>query len=374
MTGIEYKKNITDIFYICSCAVNNTQLEQNDIKTIDLDHLYEAAKKHMLASMVGQILQKARISSQPFKNAVSIAQRKAVIFNNDLSNIISELEASGIWYMPLKGSVLQAFYPSFAMREMCDIDVLFDASRGEDVKTIMKRLGFQVMSFGSNNDDDYLKPPVSNCEMHRSLFGNKHDKKLYKYYKDVKKRLIKDEDNNYGYHFSPEDFYIFMIAHEYKHYNNGGTGLRSLLDTYIYLKNHELDTAYVTVELKKLGILEYEQKNRSLATKLFSGETLTEEEQLMLDYIIFSGTFGTLEHQIDNTGGKIKYFFRRVYGPIGKDDPWREDFMKRYETFFKYPILLPFLPFYRLFRAIRINPKRLKAEAIALIKAGTKMR
>ena len=161
-----------------------------------------------------------------------------------------------------------------------------------------------------------------------------------------------------------------MIAHEYKHYSTGGTGRRSLLDTYVYLQKNDLDMAYVAAEMEKLGIIEYEQKNSSSALKLFSGGELTEEESQMFDYILSSGTFGTLEHKIDNTGGKIKYFIRRVCGPIGKDDPYREDFKKRYRTFFKYPIFLPFLPFYRLFRALKKSPKRIKAEANALRKAG----
>ena len=32
-----------------------------------------------------------------------------------------------------------------------------------------------------------------------------------------------------------------MIVHEYKHYSGGGTGLRSLLDTYVYLRKVPLD-------------------------------------------------------------------------------------------------------------------------------------
>ena len=180
--------------------------------------------------------------------------------------------------------------------------------------------------YGENNDDDYIKPPLSNFEMHRALFGERHDQKLFEYYRNVKKRLLKDEGNQYGYHFNPEDFYIFMIAHEHKHYSTGGTGLRSLLDTYVFLQKNTLDTECVEAETAKLGIEYYEQMNRSLAQKLFSknGEKLTAGEEKMLDYIISSGTYGTLEHIIENrlkrTGeGKLKYLKRRILGP-GRGD------------------------------------------------------
>lgn len=212
----DYRNSINDIIYLCSCAVNGISPDPNRIG--DPDDLYEASHKHMLAFMVGMVLQKAGIQTKAFKDAIALAQRKAVILNEDLQQVTAALEAAAIWYMPLKGTVLQELYPRFTMREMADVDVLFDAGRAADVKTIMESLGFQVKVYGENNDDDYIKAPLSNFEMHKALFGERHDQKLFEYYQNVKKRLLKDEKNQYGYHFSPEDFYIFMIAHEYKHY------------------------------------------------------------------------------------------------------------------------------------------------------------
>ena len=246
----------------------------------------------------------------------------------------------------------------------------------------MEQLGFQVKSFGNANDDDYVKPPVSNIEMHRALFSDLHDRKLYEYYRDIRNRLIKDEDNHYGYHFRADDFYIFIIAHECKHYYMGGTGLRSLLDTYIILQKKQLDMRYVETETEKLGVADFERLNRSLSLKLFSYRTrkelelidvsLTAEEQQMLNYILSSGTYGTLDHRIENevnkSGGKLQYLIKRIFGPLGKNDPFREHFKQRYAVFFKYPLLLPILPFYRLFKALHSSPKRIVAETSALKK------
>ena len=138
---------------------------------------------------------------------------------------------------------MKEYYPKYGMREMSDHDILFDASRAEDVRTMMERLGFRAEHFGTGNHDCYYKKPVLNFEMHRALFGPDHDEKLYAYYKDTKNRLIGD---GWEKHFSPEDFYPYMTAHEYKHYSVSGTGLRSLLDTYVYLKKEQLDMDYVT--------------------------------------------------------------------------------------------------------------------------------
>lgn len=367
MNDTEYRQSIDIIIYLCSCAINNILIDRNRLANINIDYVYLSAKKHMLSSMIGQSLNSVDLSSAEFIKSIAQEERKVIILEDEYKKVVTRFEASGIWYMPLKGMVLKEYYPGFAMREMADVDILFDPSRAEDAKYIMESLGFQVKSFGEKNDDDYIKKPVSNFELHKSLFYENEEKYLYKYYKDVKQRLlIKDDENLYGYHFKPEDFYVYMIAHEYKHYNLGGTGLRSLLDTYLYLKNNDLDMNYISEQIDILGIGDYEMTNRFLANNLFTGNELSEEEKTMLNYIISSGTYGTFKHSVDNkvkkAGGKNRYIIRRILGPIRKSDPYSDSFRKRYSCFFKYPVLLPFLPIYRLFIAIKERPNRLKNE------------
>ena len=370
MNKAEYKQCIDCIIYLCSCAINGKEINSDRIKCVSLDDLYNSSANHMLASIVGQVLQRNGYSYEPFNSAVAKNQRKLIILDSEYQNIVSEFESAEIWYMPLKGGVLKDLYPCFAMREMADYDILFDETRANEVKSIMESLDFQVKSFGEKNDDDYFKLPVSNFELHRSLFGNTHDEFLFKYYKNVKDRLLKDENNRYGYHFRPEDFYVFMIAHEYKHYIAGGTGIRSLLDTYIYIKNYKLDMDYISKEVVKLKIDKFEEMNRSLALKLFDGIDLTNEEMNMYEYIIFSGVYGNfknnIKHKVSQEGGKKAYISKRIFGPNDINDPYYSRYRKKYATFYKYPILLPFLPVYRLFCALTNNPKRLKSEVNAL--------
>lgn len=92
--------------------------------------------------------------------------RKRGLMDAEMRTVFAQLEEAGIWYVPLKGSVLKEYYPEYGMRQMADCDVLFDKSRAEDVK----------------------------------------------------KRLIPDEGKKYGRHFSTEDFYVYVTAHAYKHY------------------------------------------------------------------------------------------------------------------------------------------------------------
>ena len=144
------------------------------------------------------------------------------------------------------------------------------------------------------------------------------------------------------------------------------------MDTYVYTKNVPLDFAYISGEMEKLGLTEFEQSNRQLSKKLFEDGTLTDEEQEQLNYILSSGTYGTLHHRVDNTlrkknWSKLDYMVSRFFVPISKKNKRYASYANAYPQFYKHKILLPILPFYRTIRAMKSG--RFKSEANALKKA-----
>lgn len=343
-----------DLIYLVSCAVNGVMPDGLRVAGMDLDALYQLAARHMLAATAAPALKAAGVQDARFENALKRSVLKNAAMDAEMDALFVRLTAAGIWHMPLKGIVLQHLYPVYGMRQMSDHDILFDAGRAEDVKTIMEGLGFTVESFGGNHDV-YHKAPVSNFEMHRVLFGSGHDKKLVEYYRDIEKRLLGDGLEK---HLSPEDFYLYITAHEYKHYAGGGTGLRSLLDTYVYLQKTPLDMAYVSEEAEKLGVAEFEAANRTLAGRLFSGEELTEADREMLAYIVSSGVYGTMVHRIENRmhnkgWGRLRYALDRFLVPFSKKDERYAGFSVSYPAFYRHKILLPLLPFYRTLRGLK---------------------
>ena len=62
-----------------------------------------------------------------------------------------------------------------------------------------------------------------------------------------------------------------MTAHEWKHYNASGTGIRFLLDRYVYCKakGDVLNWKYITEQCRQLEIADFEQECRQLAVKVF---------------------------------------------------------------------------------------------------------
>lgn len=75
-----------------------------------------------------------------------------------------------------------------------------------------------------------------------------------------------------------------MMVHAFKHYNAGGTGIRSLVDVYVYLskKAEQMDWDYIEGELEKLDIDAFEKRFRVLAKKVF-GEDVTSMDGVEFD-------------------------------------------------------------------------------------------
>ena len=68
----------------------------------------------------------------------------------------------------------------------------------------------------------------------------------YEYFEKAWDRVIKDEENDYGYHMNHEDFYIYLVVHFYKHYEVGGSGIRSITDLYVFLKKFGTNLIFFT--------------------------------------------------------------------------------------------------------------------------------
>ena len=367
MTHEEYRTAALNVVYLAACAVNGETPDAERVAGMDLEALYLAAERHLLTGITAMALERAGVRDEVFTQAKGKAIRKVVTLDMERASVLAALEEAGIWHMPLKGSVLKDLYPQIGMRQMSDNDILIDASKASDVRSIMAGLGFEVdHSPRYSVHDHYMKAPVCNFEMHRALFSELRDDCLYAYYRDVKSRLRRDEGSACGFHFREEDFYVYMIAHEFKHYSGAGTGLRSLLDTYVYLKKKgdALNRPYISGELEKLGLTEFEAQNRSLATHLFRGEALTAEDAEMLDYVLSSGTYGTTGNRarkLIRKRGRLGYLLTRAFLPLRK-------MRVVYPILKPLPILLPICWVLRWVSALFDKPKKVMIQLKAVIR------
>ena len=354
-----------DVIFLISCVMNGTAADKSRVDAMDLDQVFAFAHRHMLSAFVASALLRAGCRDKRASEVGARAARREIVFSDALEKVKKGLTEKDIWFMPLKGAVLKKYYPGFALREYADCDILFDAARAADVRAVMEQLGYTTEYFGAGPHDIYHKAPFLNFEMHKYLFSPGVGNGIYEYFTDVESRLGGEGPEK---HFTPEDFYLYILAHEYKHYSKGGTGLRSLLDVYVFLKAEDPDWAYVVAEAERLGLVEFEKKNRSLALHLFAGEELTAQDQDMLDYILGSGVYGNVSNSVNNSmrehhWNKLQYMLNRFSVPIRKTHPDYIAYAEQYPLFYEYKILLPMLPFYRILQSAKAGRflKELKA-------------
>ena len=352
------------MIYLIVSLLKQTEPDRDRVAAMDLSLLCQAADRHMLTGITAFALERAGVCDPAFTEAKGKAIRKIVIMEAEKEALFSRFEEAGIRYLPLKGLLMKDLYPSLGMRQMSDFDILVDPDRRETVFEILTSLGFTRNEAGLVHDV-YYKKPVCNFEIHYSLFSPHTYPVLYRYFRDPWPRLIPDGKRPLCFRFTNEDFYLFLTAHEFKHFDTAGTGVRSLVDRYVFLTRYRdsLDTAYLEKETAKLGLTEYESASRELTFSLFEGRALSEPAAAMLDYILLSGTYGTTDQLVKNRltkdgGGlrsRFRYVLKRLILPM-------DEIRITYPVFYRVPILLPFLPIYRLFRGMSRNKRNLRTE------------
>ena len=365
-----YRAAMADAIYLAGCAVNGETPAAERVAAMDLRALYSAADRHMMTSVVAMALQDAGIRDDAFVQAEAKAIRKNAALDAELARLAPKLAEAGIWYMPLKGAVMKDYYPRFGMRQMSDYDILFDAGHADRVRAIMEGLGYRAAEFGQHHHDLYTKPPMFAIEMHRRLFDYSPGMAAQAYYADVRSRLVRDPASPCRWRFTPEDFYVYMLAHEYKHYSGTGSGLRASLDLYVYRKRFAgaLDERTIAGELEKLGLTAFERESRALAQALFGGGALTDAAREILENRLVAGTYGSEQSRVaqrvkalgGGPGGRLRYVLERVFIP-------REMIEAVFPVFWKHKLLLPLLPPYRLVRGAILRWPRVSREMKALL-------
>lgn len=370
------------LLYLMACALQNVPAKEEALTGVDLKRLLATAQSHFTASMACMVLEKTDVfaradetTRKQWLEAKNKAIRKNMLLDAERKAILHQLEAEQIWHMPLKGSILKDWYPKPGMREMADNDILFDPAKRERVRDIFLSRGYKAVFFQEGIHDEYEKPPIYHFEMHVSLFSQYYSE-LFEQYANIKEKLLPVDGTAYQFAFSPEDFYVFVLAHAYKHYSARGTGVRTLAD--IYVMNRRLggvmNPSETAQKLARLGIAEYEQRSRALAEKLFSVARplpeigLTQDEAAMLQYYCTSSAYGTIDnffanqlHQFQGASAgvtrwtKIKYCCARLF-------PGRSFCKEGYPFVYKHPWLLPFFWVWRIVDRVVIHGKRLKKE------------
>ena len=342
-----YRDTFLKLYY---SGVNkiNLNIELSDEET---EIYLKLAKFHSLEMVLYEAYKINNIKISPeFNKLHQQLLYKHVTQIAELNEISNHLSLNKIYHLPLKGSVLYAYYTDPSLRTMADLDILIQEKDLNKAGEVLKEIGYSVEQIGGNHDV-YYKKPFMNIELHRQMISQ--DYNTSKVFANIWDKI---DLSNYHCKLTNEDFFIYIILHAGKHFLLGGAGLRFLMDLYFYLlKEKNLDFAYINQKLEEIGYDTFTKIFIDIETKLFKGNfNFNEDELFILDYLIKSGTYGTYEHSaaigIENEKekigkGKTKFFFKRVF-------PSYSTMARMYPKLAKHKILLPYYYIKRIFKVI----------------------
>ena len=352
------------------CGVNRiTPCEKPE--DVSWEAVYAFAKRHSVSALAYEAV-RHRMNELPSSIAEAWEEQNAKLltkyFNqeHELTRLCDTFEREKIPYMPLKGSCIRQFFPSPETREMCDLDILVPPEFEEKTHNILLAKGYSyIVSHTTSHNREYHKAPYLNIEMHTALYPQECAESAY--FNDVWTRAERCGDS-YAYRLSWNDFFVFAIAHTYKHYYRIGTGIRSVLDIYVMKKalREQFDEVYIRTELKKLSMLTFYETISELAESWFSPDHPAPAGAVeeMAHNILCATTYGVNQGAVQNavagymrrgksvSGAKISVTIRKIF-------PSRAFMKSMYPMLEKSPLLLPLCWIARGFRILFTEPQKL---------------
>lgn len=322
-----------------------------DIKDEYLKPLYLLAKKHDLAHIIGNALEKLGVVDEITEGKKRfVLERNLAVFRTEtlmaeLEVLCAELSKNKIDHIPLKGSVIRKLYPEPWMRTSCDIDVLVKKQElNRAISLLTDNLGYNCKSIGQH-DAQIFSPTGVHIELHFSLQEAETEKTAGKYLDSVWERV---SPTDYFTKVMPDEFlYTYIISHMIKHVKFGGCGIRAIMD--IHLLSKSIDLEKTREPLKRCGFLPFAEAVENLASAWFGDGQKSELSTRLEEYILTGGVYGSFDNKISARQSrqktKLGYFLRRLFIPFG-------ELKQQYQILHKCAILYPFCLVARWFSAI----------------------
>lgn len=334
---------------------------------LSLSELFRLAKFHSVANVAYYALERAgAVLPAELKKQWAELRDKAIIaditFQADYEELCGAFAEQGIRLLPLKGILLKPLYPQSDYRTMSDIDILIDPENAERVKAVMEGLGYETADFGHNIHDVYHRPPVTNIEVHRKLF-EADELRFEPIFPDP---WAMCSASGGVWSFSEDAFFAFLLAHGMKHYEQGGTGIRTFMDICLYRRHcgARLDLERIYGMFERIGQRQLCEDFVALSGMWFDDGERTEALSEMERYILSGGTYGTFSNHVARgikQKGRAGYIRDKLF-------PNFQTMRYRYPVLNKAPVLLPVFWGVRIVTKPFVNRRQNAAKIKALMK------
>lgn len=275
---------------------------------------------HLVASALEErgLLDEGEIGQQ-LRRRQMMAVYREVGLEQETARVCETLEAAGIDYIPLKGSVIRNLYPETWMRTSCDVDILIKRETLETaVAVLCDSLGYTRGPWTSH-DVGLISESGVHIELHFDTVEDGRVANAASVLADVWACARREQGSAHRYRMPDGMFYLYHVAHMAKHFIRGGCGVKPFLD--LWLLRHR--TAYDGEERARLlaasGLTAFDEAAVRLSEAWFSGAEADALCREMECFLLRAGMYGDLDNIVAvsqvKKGGKWRHALYKIWLP-----------------------------------------------------------
>lgn len=255
------------------------------------------------------------------------------------------LEQNGIEFIVLKGLAIRSLYLKKETRSSCDVDVLLKPQDKEAAIRLLTNGGYSRVK-DYKEEITFLSEQNQAVELHFDI--TEGDKKLKDLFSGVFERANTFENKKFQKGLCAEDFVAYHVAHVAKHLLGGGSGIKSVCDTFVIEERLKYDKEKVEEALSESGLNKLWKELVALKDYMFHKTVPSPLTERFAEYVISGGAYGSEErgNQIKKSRqGKVKYAFSRLFLPC-------DELKAVYPILVKHKALYPFCSVHRFFKFV----------------------
>ena len=347
------------------CEAELAEEAKGAISPDELAELFQTSAKYDVDHLVALALKRNALAPLGSEAADKIVFRAVYRYRQlkyEYDRVCTALEEAQIQFIPLKGSVLRAYYPEPWMRTSCDIDVLVHTCDLEAAANcLVKKFKYEIGERGTH-DIALLAPSGVHIELHFDLVEEGRANNAIEVLSTVWENTTAHEGCKYWLDMSDAFFYFYHIAHMAKHFETGGCGIRPFVDLWILDHQTDGDRAERDALLERGGLLAFANASRALSDMWIGGADADERSLKMQSFLLSGGAFGSSANRValqqHKRGGKLGYIVSRIFVPTSK--------LKRYYPILeKHPWLMPVMQVRRWFMLMRPDVAKMAKSELA---------
>jgi len=315
------------------CGTKLTEAAQNSFSPEILPELIKISARHDVAHLLALGLKQNGLLTK--ETAAAEKQILKAVYRYEqlqceYEKLCAALECAQIPFLPLKGSVIRAYYPEPWMRTSCDIDVLIHKEDlDKAISCLVQNLQY-TEGARETHDVSLFSPQKIHVELHFDLVEEGRANSAFDVLKHVWKNVSVHQGCLCRYDMTDAFFYFYHIAHMAKHFENGGCGIRPFIDLWILDHLQDADFAARDKLLSQSKLLTFADAARNLSQIWFGGKEPDELSLQMQEFLLHGGVYGSADNRVaiqqKKRGGRLGYVFSRMFIPYTR--------LKRY-----YPVL-----------------------------------